>query len=108
MALLFFDQEASDSLDALERSSATERLAERLSEALRRLESDPGDSYCRRTYFSSVDLWCISVADADSSIWWILWKSVAPEDDDWLNDAGLDDYVVFVAYVGPEAKQFRR
>ena len=76
MADLRFDPRADDFLTELEADLETnEVLLGKLNSALDRLETNPGDAWCRRRRFQNIGVWGIAVTHKGRE-WLILWEQL--------------------------------
>ena len=73
MATLKFGGQAYALLDELEADPARVGLLEQLNTALDRLETDPGDAWCRRRRYQNLGVWGILVS-VSGEAWLILWE----------------------------------
>jgi hypothetical protein len=79
VAELRFAPEADQFLSSLESDlPRSEILLGKVNTALDRLETDPGDAWCRRRRFQNIGVWGISIVHEDKE-WLILWE---PGEDD--------------------------
>lgn len=78
MVELAFSPEADDVLTSMEADANRRQCAARLSSALDRLETDPGDARNRRRRFDTIGLWGIGVI-CDDEEWLILWEPLGDD-----------------------------